>query len=110
MFLAEAQRLSHTGSFGGGAGSGEIIWSEETFRIFGYDKAPSIKHETVIQRIHPDDRARVQQTIDRASRDGKDFEHGYRLLMPDGAVKHVHATAHAVTDEYGGGVFVGGVT
>src|SRR5439155_25389050 len=110
MFLAEAQRLSHTGSFGWGAGSGEIIWSEETFRIFGYDKAPSIKLETVIQRIHPDDRARVQQTMDRASRDGKDFAHGYRLLMPDGSVKHVHATAHAVTDASGDIEFVGAVT
>jgi PAS domain S-box-containing protein len=110
MYLAEAQRLSRTGSFGWRVASGEIIWSEETFRIFGYDKAPSIKHETVIQRIHPDDRARVQQTIDRASRAGKDFEHGYRLLMPDGAVKHVHATAHAVTDASGGVEFVGAVT
>ena len=110
MFLAEAQRLSHTGSFGWGAGSGEIIWSEETFRIFGYDKAPSIKLETVIQRIHPHDRARVQQTMDRASRDGKDFAHGYRLLMPDGSVKHVHATAHAVTDASGDIEFVGAVT
>jgi PAS domain S-box-containing protein len=110
MYLAEAQRLSHTGSFGWGAGSGEIIWSEETFRIFGFDKAPSIKFATVMQRVHPDDRARVQRTIDCASSDGKDFEHGYRLLMPDGAVKYVHATAHAVTDASGGVEFVGAVT
>src|SRR6267142_4910125 len=110
MYQAEAQRLSHTGSFGWRVASGEIIWSEETFRMFGYDKAPSIKHATVFQRVHPEDRARVEQTIDRASRDGKDFEHGYRLLMPDGAVKHVHATAHAVTDASGGVEFVGAVT
>jgi PAS domain S-box-containing protein len=110
MYQAEAQRLSHTGSFGWRVASGEIIWSEETFRMFGYDKAPSIKHATVFQRVHPDDRARVEQTIDRASSDGKDFEHGYRLLMPDGAVKHVHATAHAVTDASGGVEFVGAVT
>ena len=110
MYQAEAQRLSHTGSFGWGAGSGEIIWSEETFRIFGFDKAPSIKFATVMQRVHPDDRARVQRTIDCASSDGKDFAHGYRLLMPDGAVKHVYATAHAVTDASGGVEFVGAVT
>jgi PAS domain S-box-containing protein len=110
MYLAEAQRLSHTGSFGWGAGSGEIIWSEETFRIFGFDKAPSIKFATVMQRVHPDDRARVQRTIDCASSDGKDFAHGYRLLMPDGAVKHVYATAHTVTDASGGVEFVGAVT
>ena len=110
MYLAEAQRLSRTGSFGWRVASGELIWSEETFRIFGYDKAPSINHATVLQRVHPDDRARVKQTIDRASRDGRDFEHGYRLLMPDGGVKHVHATAHAVTDASGGVEFVGAVT
>ena len=110
MYLAEAQRLSRTGSFGWRVASGEIIWSEETFRMFGFDKTPSIKHAAVFQRVHPDDRARVEQTIDRASRDGKDFAHGYRLLMPDGAVKHVHATAHAVTDTAGEIEFVGAVT
>ena len=110
MYLAEAQRLSHTGSFGWRVASGKIIWSEETFRMFGYDKVPSIKHATIFQRVHPEDRARVEQTIDRASSDGKDFEHGYRLLMPDGSVKHVHATAHAVTDASGGIEFVGAVT
>src|SRR6266567_9465208 len=110
MYLAEAQRLSRTGSFGLRIASGEIIWSAETFRIFGFDKAPSTKLETVLQRIHPDDRARVQQTIARASRDGKDFAHGYRLLMPDGSIKYVHATAHAVTDASGGIEFVGAVT
>jgi PAS domain S-box-containing protein len=110
MYLAEAQRLSRTGSFGWRVANGEIIWSEETFRMFGYDKAPSIKHATIFQRVHPEDRARVEQTIDRASRDGKDFAHGYRLLMPDGSVKHVHATAHAVTDAAGEIEFVGAVT
>ena len=109
-YLAEAQRLSHTGSFGWRVDSGEIIWSEETFRIFGYDKAPSVTLDMVFQRIHPDDRARAKQTIDRASSDGKDFDHGYRLLLPDGSVKHVHATAHAATDASGGTEFVGAVT
>lgn len=110
MYLAEAQRLSHTGSYGLRVASGEIVWSEETFRIFEFERAPSVKLDAVIRRIHPDDRARVQQTIDRASRDGKDFAHGYRLLMPDGSIKHVHATAHAVTDASGGIEFVGAVT
>ena len=109
-YLAEAQRLSHTGSFGWRVVTGEIIWSEETFRIFGYDKAPSVTLDIVVQRIHPDDRARAQQTIDRASSDGRDFDHEYRLLMPNGSAKYVHATAHAVTDASGGVEFVGAVT
>src|SRR5260370_15037613 len=94
-YLAEAQRLSHTGSFGWRVVTGEIIWSEETFRIFGYDKAPSVTIDMVLQRIHPDDRARAKQTIDRASSDGSDFDHVYRLLMPDGSIKYVHRTPHA---------------
>jgi PAS domain S-box-containing protein len=109
-YLAEAQRLSHTGSFGWRVATGEIVWSEETFRIFGYDKAPFVTIDTVLQRIHPDDRARAQQTIDRASGDGNDFDHGYRLLMPDGSIKHVHAMAHAVKDASDGIEFVGAVT
>src|SRR3954470_4010399 len=110
MYLAEAQRLSRTGSFGWRVLTGEIIWSDETFRIFGYDKTPSVSIEKVVQRIHPDDRADAQRTIDRATRDGKDFNHEYRLLLPDGSVKHVHATAHAVTDASDGIEFVGAVT
>jgi PAS domain S-box-containing protein len=110
MYLAEAQRLSRTGSYGLRTASGEIVWSEETFRIFEFERAPSVRLDAVLQRVHPDDRVRVQQTIDRASRDGKDFAHGYRLLMPDGSVKHVHATAHAVTDAAGDVEFVGAVT
>ena len=109
-YLAEAQRLSHTGSFGWRIATGEIIWSEETFRIFGYDKASSVTVDMVVQRIHPDDRSLARQTIDRASRDAQDFAHGYRLLMPDGSIKYVYATARAVLDNPGGVEFVGAVT
>jgi PAS domain S-box-containing protein len=62
MYLAEAQRLSRTGSFGWRVASDEIVWSEETFRIFGFERAPIVKHDTVMQRVHPVDRARVQRT------------------------------------------------
>src|ERR1700716_2071623 len=74
-YLAEAQRLSHTGSFGWRASTGEIIWSEENFRIFHYDRATIPTVELALQRIHPDDSALVKQTIERASQDGKDFEY-----------------------------------
>jgi PAS domain S-box-containing protein len=109
-YLAEAQRLSRTGSFGWSVATGEIIWSDETFRIFGYDKAPSANIGMVVQRTHPDDRAAVQQTIDRAAGDGKDFDHEYRLLMPDGSVTYVHAVARAVKDASGNIEFFGAVT
>ena len=109
-YLTEAQRLSRTGSFGRSIATGEIVWSDETFRIFGYDKAPSVTADMVVQRTHPDDRAVVQQTIDRSARDGKDYYHEYRLLMPDGSVRHVHAVAHAVKDASGNIEFFGAVT
>src|SRR6202140_3650411 len=109
VFLAEAQRLSHTGSFGWKPSTGEIIWSEETFRIFQYDPSTIPTVELVLQRVHPEDAASVRQTIERASQDGEDFEYECRLVMPDGSVKYVHVMAHALSDESGGIEFVGAV-
>src|ERR1019366_4869316 len=83
-YLAEAQRLSHTGSFGWKPSTGEIIWSEETFRIFQYDRTTTPTAELVLQRVYPEDAALVQQTIERATQDGGNFEHEYRLLVRDG--------------------------
>jgi PAS domain S-box-containing protein len=108
-YLAEAQRLSHTGSFGWKPSTGESIWSEETFRIFQYDPTMTPTVELVLQRVHPEDAALVQQTIERAEQDGKDFDHEYRLVMPDGSLKYVHVVAHALRDESAGIEFVGAV-
>jgi PAS domain-containing protein len=83
MYLAEAQRLSQAGSFGWNTSSGEIFWSEESFRIFGYDNTPPVTLEMVLERVHPEDLALVQRTLDRASGDGKDFDYEYRLRMPE---------------------------
>src|SRR4030081_4062592 len=80
--LAEAQRLSHTGSFGWRVSTGEILWSEESFRIFQYDRLTIPTAELALQRVHPEDAALVHQTIDRASQDGKVFDQEYRLMMP----------------------------
>jgi PAS domain S-box-containing protein len=108
-YLAEAQRLSHTGSFGWKPSTGEIIWSEETFRVFQHDRTTTPTVELILQRVHPEDVALVKQTIERATQDGKNFEHEYRLLMPDGSLKHVHVVAHAQRDESGELEFVGAV-
>ena len=64
----------------------------------------------MVRRVHPDDRALVQQVIDRASKTGNDFEHEYRLLLADGRVKHVHAIAHALQDASGNREFIGAVS
>ncbi|HWY52834.1 MAG TPA: PAS domain S-box protein, partial [Terriglobales bacterium] len=108
-YLTEAQRLSRTGSFGWNVSSGEIYWSEETYKVFEHDRAAKPTLESAFQRIHPDDRDLVQQTIDRASeaRANLDFEH--RLLMPDGSVKYLHVLARA-SESSGNLEYVGAVT
>jgi signal transduction histidine kinase len=108
-YLAEAQKLSHTGSIGWKVSTGEIIWSEETFRIFQYERSTKPTVELILQRVHPEDAALVQQTIERAAQDGENFEHEYRLVMPDGSVKYVHVVARASNDELGSIDFVGAV-
>jgi len=109
-YLAEAQRLSLTGSFGWNVSRGEIYWSQETFRIFGYEPATKPTLELVLQRTHPEDRALVRQVIDRASQERKDFDFERRLLMPDGSVKYIRVVGHPSTDESGNVQFVGAVT
>ena len=108
-FLAEAQRLSRTGSFGWDLSRAELRWSEETFRIFEYDpqgEAPTVEH--VIRRTHPDDLDTVRQAIDRVTHDKADWDLDHRLLMPDGRVKYVHVVARAARHP-GGVEFVGAV-
>jgi signal transduction histidine kinase/CheY-like chemotaxis protein len=108
-YLAEAQKLSRTGSFGWRVSSGEIFWSEETYRIFEFDRAAKPTIEIIVQATHPADLAMVERTIARASRDGKDFAQEYRLLMPDGRAKHVDVVARASRDAAGSLEFVGAV-
>ena len=108
-YLADEQRLSHTGSFGWRVSTEEILWSEETFRIFQYDRTTKPTVELIRQRIHPDDAAFATQTIERASQDGKDFDFEHRLLMPDGSITHVRVVGRAERDVAGELEFVGAV-
>src|SRR6266481_6426710 len=100
-YLTEAQRLSQTGSFGCNLSTGEMFWSEETFRIYGYDPSTQPAVERVLQRVHPEDRALVQEHVDRASSDGKDCDVECRLLLPDESLKHVCIVARASKTESG---------
>jgi PAS domain S-box-containing protein len=109
-YLEEAQKLSKTGSFGWNLTSGEIYWSEESFRIFQYDRNVIPTAELVLRRVHPEDVAPVQQRIERAAQDKKAFDFGNRLLMPDGSVKYVRLVGHPSTNyESGDFEFVGAV-
>jgi signal transduction histidine kinase/CheY-like chemotaxis protein len=106
-YLVEAQRLSHTGSFGVELSTGRIQWSEETFRIFGVTPGTTPTLELILQRTHPDDRARVQGVIDAARRQGKAFDVEHRLLMPDGSVKYLRVVGRTLESQLD---FVGAVT
>jgi PAS domain S-box-containing protein len=108
-YLTDAQGLSHTGSFGWRVRTGEIIWSAETFRIFQFAPTEKPTLERIVERVHPEDAPAVRQTIERASREGKDFEHHYRLLIPDGSIRYLHVVAHAQSDVTGDIEFVGAV-
>jgi transcriptional regulator with GAF, ATPase, and Fis domain len=88
-YLAEAQRLSHTGSFGWNLATGELVWSDENFLILGYEPTVKPTLDLIMQRVHPDDRSLVEETIEKVNK-GASLDYEHRLLMPDGSVKHVH--------------------
>jgi len=92
-YLAEAQRLSHTGSFGWKPGCEEHVWSDETYRIFEHDPAEKVTLDMIMERVHPEDRNFVLETIERASTSGDAIDYEYRLLFPDDRVKYVHVLA-----------------
>jgi predicted ATPase/signal transduction histidine kinase len=108
-YLNEAQKLGHTGTCAWRPSTGKVYWTEETFSIFEYDPAITPTLELVRRRVHPDDIAAFRQVVERASNDGRDYAHEYRLRMPDARVKHVHVVARAFRDEAGEVEFVGSV-
>jgi PAS domain S-box-containing protein len=109
MYLNEAQSLSNTGSFWWNVASGELIWSDQTFRILGVDQTTKPTLEFIVERTHPEDRAAVRKAIDDASREGADYDIEHRFLMPDGSVRHVHVVTRGQQDASGNVEFVGAV-
>ena len=107
--LAEAQKLSATGSIGWSPLSGQLLWSEESFRIFGFDPGAMPPIEEVLKRVHPDDLALVEEMMERLTKEKREFDFEHRLLMPDGSVKHVRIVAHPMIDEPGSLQVVGAV-
>jgi len=109
--LEGTQRVSHTGSFGWRVPSGELIWSEETFRIFQYDPAAKPTVEMILQRVHPEDAALVRHSIDRVLQERNDFDFEHRLSMPGGLIKHVRVVGHPLPQEESGELeFIGAIT
>jgi len=108
-YLAEAQRLSRTGSFGWNVATGALVWSDETFCILGYERTTKPTLELVFKRIHPDDITFVRQTLDHATHAKIDLDFEHRLLMPDGSLKQVRVLAQPSRAEAGALEFVGAI-
>ena len=109
-YLAEAQALSHTGSFGWDVSTGEQFWSEETYRIFGYDTTLKPTVLLALERIHPEDLPRVKDVLASVSEHGSDVDVEHRLLMPDGSVKSIRILGHTSPDRVGKSTFLGAIT
>jgi signal transduction histidine kinase/DNA-binding response OmpR family regulator len=109
-YLAEAQRLSHTGSFGWKPSRREIYFSEESFRIFEVDRATTPTLDLVMhERVHPEDIPGWKRVVERAAHEGQDYTHEYRLRMPDGRIKTIHVVARAFRHETADVEFSGAV-
>ena len=95
-FLAEAQRLSLTGSFSWRVSTDEITWSDQLYRIFEFDPGMPVTLELIGTRVHPEDMPLLRDELERARDAGTDFEHEHRLQMPDRSIKYLHMVAHGI--------------
>jgi PAS domain S-box-containing protein len=108
-YLSEGQRLSHTGSWARSVSTGEVYFSQESFRIFGLDPSTTkVTLDTVLSRTHPDDRSSFAETIQKAIRDASDFESDFRIILEDGSIRYIHVLGHPVKNTAGDAIeFVG---
>jgi signal transduction histidine kinase len=103
-YLAEAQRLSHTGSWARKLRHPEdSYWSAEGYRIFRVNPAghPAAVLRDMRDRVHPDDWPRLQEAAEHAIREQTDFEVNYRAVLPDGSLRYIHSVGHPITDASG---------
>src|SRR5260221_1271889 len=102
-YLAEAQKLTHTGSWVWNARTQKVLYcSDEMFRIFGLDPRESLPtREHFRQRVHPEDRDWVDKRFEKSLRERVDSFNEYRILLPDGTVRHINSAGHPVLDEDG---------
>src|SRR5713101_4659222 len=101
-FLSEGQRISHTGSWSWIVSSGKVAWSQEHFRIFGYDpekRQPS--YQLFLETVHPEDRSVVEQNLDRAIWEKSGFDMEFRIALTDGSIKHVQGVGRPVLSKSG---------
>jgi PAS domain S-box-containing protein len=101
-FLTEGQRISHTGSWSWSVSSGKVAWSQEHFRIFGYDpEKTQASYQLFLETVHPEDRSTIEQNLDRAVREKSGFDMEFRIALADGSIKHVQGLGRPVLGESG---------
>jgi signal transduction histidine kinase len=107
-FLAEGQRISRTGSWAWNVTAGEVSWSAEQFRIFGLDPDTTTpSYDVFVDRIHPEDRAAVEDILEKAVRDGSNFQFDFRIVTSDGATKYVYGQGHLAANGAKNTEFIG---
>src|ERR687893_1943241 len=98
--LAEAQRLAHLGSWEWDVKTGEVSWSDETFRIYGYEPKEFVPTlDKLMELVHPDDRELVRKNIDAALYEHESYDFEPRIVRPDGEERVVHRQAEVILDE-----------
>src|SRR6266513_1175093 len=101
-FLAEGQRISHTGTWSWNVSSGEVTWSEEHFRIFGFDpEKTEPSFQLFLETVHPEDRSFREQGLEEATRNKSGFDMEFRIALADGSIKHVQGVGRPVVGESG---------
>ena len=108
-FLAQGQSLTLTGSLWWDVSTGEVIWSDETFRVMEVPRSIKPTLELALNRVHPEDLSLAREMVDRSAREGVNMDFETRLLMPDESVKHVHVVLQNI-GQSGKPEFVGAVT
>jgi PAS domain S-box-containing protein len=109
-FLAQGQRISHTGSWSWHVATGSVYWSKEHFRIFEYDPETDKPSSSLfMERIHPEDRVQFEELLNRAIWDKSDFEYHYRIVLPDGSIKFLRSVGQALVNTSGELEFIGTV-
>jgi PAS domain S-box-containing protein len=102
LFLAEGQKLGHIGNWARQVASGEVLFSQESLRMFGFREGTSrLALDGILSRVHPEDRAALQNTIEEASRQAADFESEFRTIRDDGSLRHIHVVGHPLENEQG---------
>ena len=100
--MAEAQRLSQTGSWAWSPEEGIRYWSEQSYRVLSFDPQGGLpRHEDFIQRLHPDDQPAFRELIQTVSREKTEFEADYRIVHLDGPVRDIHVVGHPVLSTSG---------